>query len=263
MRTKIVLLSALLGALGSVSVMAQTNVYSLNAVGYINVTTYPGFNLISCPLMCVDTNGNPNNTVGNVLNNSTGSLTGTTLYFFSPLTGPSIDTAENHTGKPSTTNADGWVSNGTNVLSPGVACWFENGSSGNITITFVGTVPTGPWTNTLYNGFNLVSSAVPSSGDIITNSIMGLTNYNLGATGQGGDEVFTYYQANNPTNEIYQAGTGKGFGGNGYNQATGAFGATGNWNAAGDPILPNVGGGFTYENNGATINWVENYSVSQ
>jgi hypothetical protein len=262
MRTKTVLLSALLGAIGAFAVNAQS-VYSLNAVGYINVTCYPGFNIISCPLICTDTNGNPNNTVGNVLNNANGQLTGTTLYFFSPLSGPSIDTAENHTGKPSTSNPDGWVSNGTNVLSPGVACWFENGSSpaSNIVITFVGTVPTGPVTNTLYNGFNLVSSMVPASGDIVTNSLMKLTNYNIGATGVGGDEVFTYYQANNPTNEIYQAGTGKGFGGNGYNQATGAFGATGNWNSAGDPILPNVGGGFTYENNGATIQWVENYSV--
>ena len=39
MRTKTMLLSALLGGLGSVSLMAQsTNVYSLNAVGYINIT---------------------------------------------------------------------------------------------------------------------------------------------------------------------------------------------------------------------------------
>jgi len=257
------LLSALLGALGSVSVMAQTNVYSLNAVGYINVTCLPGFNLISCPLLATDTNGNPNNTVGNVLNNSTGSLTGSTVFFFSPLTGPSSDVALNHTGKPSTTNPDGWAANGTNVLSPGVACWFENAASSNIVLTFVGTVPTGPITNILYNGFNLVSSVVPASGDIVTNSIMNLTNYNVGATGAGGDEVFTYDLANTPSSVVYQAGQGKGFGGNGYNQATGTVGAGGNWNAAGDPILPDVGGGFTYENNGATINWVENYSVSQ
>jgi hypothetical protein len=263
MRTKTMLLSALLGALGSVSVMAQTNVYSLNAVGYINVTCLPGFNLVSCPLLCTDTNGNPNNTVGNVLNNANGALTGTTLYFFSPLTGPSSDSAENTTGRPSTPNADGWVSNGTNVLAPGVACWFENAHSTNITVTFVGTVPTGPITNILYNGFNLVSSVVPASGDIVTNSIMNLTNYNLGASGQGGDEVFTYDLANTPVNVAYQAGQGRGYGGNGYNQATGAVGATGNWNVNGDPILPDVGGGFTYENNGATINWVENYSVSQ
>jgi hypothetical protein len=254
MRTKTMLLSALLGALGSVSVMAQTNVYSLNAVGYINVTCLPGFNIVSCPLLTTDTNGNPNNTVGNVLNNNSGWLTGTTLYFFSPLTGPSSDIAENTSGRPSTPNADGWANDGTNLLSPGVACWFENTHSTNITVTFVGTVPTGPITNVLYPGFNLVSSVVPASGDIVTNPIMSLTNYNLGASGAGGDQVFTYDLAATPVNAVYQAGTGRGYGGYGYDD---------NWNSAGDPILPFVGGGFTYDNHGATINWVENYSVSQ
>jgi len=252
------ILSALLGALGSVSVMAQANVYSLNAVGYINITCYPGFNLISCPLIA-----SPDNTINSVLNNGDGHLTGTTLYFFSPITGPTSDSAENTSGKPSTSNTNGWVQNGTNVLAPGVACWFQNGSTTNRVITFVGTVPTGPVTNTLYTGFNLVSSIVPASGDIITNSLMNLTNYNLGAAGKGGDQVFTFDQANTPINVAYQCGTGKGFGGNGYNQATGVVGSTGNWNANGDPILPDVGGGFTYENSGANISWVENYSVSQ
>jgi len=50
---------------------------------------------------------------------------------------------------------------------------------------------------------------------------MNLTNYNLGAAGKGGDQVFTFDQANTPINVAYQCGTGKGFGGNGYNQATG------------------------------------------
>jgi len=58
------LLSALLGAIGSVSVMAQ-NVYSLNAVGYINVTAVPGFTMIACPL--IGANGN---SIGALLNNS-------------------------------------------------------------------------------------------------------------------------------------------------------------------------------------------------
>src|ERR1700691_5229746 len=68
MRTKTMLLSALLGTLGSVSVMAQsTNVYSLNAVGYINITIYPGFNMISCPLIA-----SPDNTINTLLSNTNG-----------------------------------------------------------------------------------------------------------------------------------------------------------------------------------------------
>jgi hypothetical protein len=249
MRTKTMLLSTLLGALGSVSVHAQ-NVYSLNAVGYINITIYPGFNIISCPLIA-----SPNNTVGSLLNNGDGHLTGTTLDFFSPITGPTFDSAENQSGKPSTSNTNGWVNNGTNVLAPGVACWFQSPFSSNITVTFVGTVPSGPITNSLFSGYNLVSSVVPASGDIITNSLMGLTNYNLF------DTVFTFNPAGNPVNETYQSGSGKGYGGFGYSKSGGA----GDWNANGDPILPTVGGGFFYENNTAstTVQWVENYSVAQ
>jgi hypothetical protein len=238
------ILSALLGALGSVSVMAQTNVYSLNAVGYINITIYPGFNIISCPLIA-----SPDNTINSLLNNGNGQYTGTTLDFFSPITGPSYDTAENTSGRPSTSNTNGWANDGTNVLAPGVACWFDSPFKTNITVTFVGTVPTGPITNNLYSGYNLVSSVVPASGDIITNSIMNLTNYNLF------DTVYTYNPGASPVNETYQSGSGRGYGGSGY---------LSQWNANGDPILPTVGGGFFYENNSKnTVPWVENYSVSQ
>ena len=34
--------------------MAQSNVYSLNIVGYVNLTVKPGFNLISLPLQNAD-----------------------------------------------------------------------------------------------------------------------------------------------------------------------------------------------------------------
>jgi hypothetical protein len=244
MRTKTLLLSALLGAIGSVAVQAQTNVYSLNAVGYINVTVYPGFNIISCPLI-----GSPDNTVGTLMNNGDGHLTGSTVYFYSPATGYSIDNALSRTTKPSTTNANGWNNNGTNVLAPGVACWFQNAFTTNLTLTFVGTVPSGSLTNTLVSGFNLVSSILPTSGDLASNTLTTLTNYNIG------DTVYTFTPTPSATYTVYQSGSGKGFG-EGYN---------GNWNANGDPQLPSVGGGFWYQNNTAssTVNWVENYSVSQ
>jgi hypothetical protein len=250
MRTKTMLLSALLGALGSVSVMAQSNVYSLNAVGYINVTNYPGLNMVSCPLIT-----SPDNTVGTVFNNSNGALTGSVVFFYSPSTGYSYDTALPTTGKGSTTNANGWNSDGTNILSPGVCCWFENNSAStgsdvasNIVITFVGTVPTGPITNSLYTGLNLVSTVVPASGDIVTNSLMNLTNYNVG------DTVYTYNQSVAGDYTTYQSGSGKGY----------SAGYNGNWTSVGDPILPWVGAGFFYQNNGSpTVQWVENYSVAQ
>jgi hypothetical protein len=248
MRTKTLLLSALLGALGSVSVHAQ-NVYSLNAVGYINVTLLPGFNIITCPLIT-----SPDNTVGTVLNNGTNapvSLTGDHVYFWSPGSGYSEDTAKKvGTTAFDTTNVDGWSSGGTLLASPGVGFWFQNNASSNVTVTFVGTVPSGPITNSLVAGFNLVGSVVPMSGDIASNSISALTNYNIG------DDVYTYSATNSPVYTKYSTANPP-FGHTGYNN---------NWTTAGDPILSFVGEGFWYENNAsslAPVEWVENYSVSQ
>jgi hypothetical protein len=243
MRTKTLLLSTLLGAIGTVAVHAQS-VYSLNAVGYINVTLYPGFNMITVPLMT-----SPDNTVGTVLNNASGSLTGCHVYFWSPSSGYSEDTAKNvGSGFTDTTNVNGWSFNGTNVAGPGVGFWFQNNFSSNLTLTFVGTVPSGPITNTLVPGFNLVGSAVPMSGDIASNTISALTNYNIG------DDVYTYTTTNAIPYTKYSTANPP-FGHTGYNN---------NWTAAGDPILANFGEGFWYQNNSATdVQWVENFSVSQ
>jgi hypothetical protein len=243
MRTKTLLLSTLLGALGSVAVHAQTsnNVYSLNAVGYINVVASPGYNMISCPLIA-----SPNNTIGTLLNNASGQYTGDAVYFYNTSTGGlEIDQAEAIGGR-GTTNANGWLFGGTNVLAPGVACWFDNFQPTNVTLTFVGTVPSGSLTNTLTPGFNMVSSILPTSGDLASNSLTTLTNYNLG------DAVYVYNAASSNFT-IYQSGAGR----------EGGFGYDTNWNAVGDPIVPNVGQGFWYHNSGATVSWVENYSVSE
>jgi len=241
MRTKTLLLTALLGALGSVAVNAQTNVYSLNAVGYINVTNLPGFNMISCPLIA-----SPDNTVGTVLNNANGAYIGDAVFFYDNATGTlGTDLGKAIGGRNGTTNANGWANNGTNLLSPGVACWFQNAGTTNIVITFVGTVPSGSLTNVLAPGYNMVASILPTSGDLASNTLTTLTNYNIG------DEVFLF--SNPSTFTIFQSGSGRNFG----------FGYHGNWTAGGDPVIPNVGQGFWYQNNGATVNWVENYSVGQ
>jgi hypothetical protein len=235
MRTKTLLLSALLGALGSVSVHAQ-NVYSLNAVGYINVVLSPGYNIIACPLVT-----SPDNTVNTLLNNSTHIYNGDSIYFFDAATGSySSDSASGRT-----TNANGWANNGTNILAPGVGAWYYNAATSNVTVTFVGTVPSGPITNSILPGYNLISSVVPASGDIITNTLTGLTNYNIG------DGVYVF----DPTNQSYTAFQSSHRGSTGYNT---------NWAATGDPTTANVYQGFFYYNSGTSdVNWVENYSVSE
>jgi hypothetical protein len=232
MRTKTKVLSALLGVLGTASLMAQsTNVYSLNAVGYINVSVVAGYNMISCPLMA-----SPDNTLNTVLNNASGVYNQVSIYSF--VNGAYL--SDTGAAYPShTSNTNGWVNNGVITLNPGQAVWFD--AKTNATLTFVGTVPQGSLTNVLNPGFNLVSTAVPTSGDIITNSIMNFTNTQLK------DAVYSYtpaagYLSYTAENSVH--------GGN-----------SNNWSS--DPIQPVVGGGFWYDNSATTkLNWVENFSVN-
>jgi hypothetical protein len=228
MRTKTVLLSALLGALGSIAVNAQ-NVYSLNAVGYINVTVYPGYNIVSCPLLAT-----PDNTLNTLLPNTNGQYKKWQVYTYTP-TNANPYAADSGV-------ASSWLGGGLETINPGQAIWLFNPSNTVSTVTFVGTVPTGPMTNILYSSsFNLIGSVVPASGDIITNSIMLFSN------AVKKDQVYTY----TPTN----ASPYTGYSATGNNLST-------NW-PLGDPILPVVGGGFWYFNAQLTNNyWVENYSVN-
>jgi hypothetical protein len=226
MRTKTMLLSALLGTLGSVSLMAQsTNVYSLNVVGYVQVVLPAGYTIVSCPLI-----SSPDNTLATLFNNSTGTYKGWKFYFFTGGQGyTQIDVGEK----------TGYQDGGTNTINPGQAIFVQNTGTTTVTNIFVGTVPTGSLTNTLSVGYNLVSSILPSSGDIATNSLTLLTN------GHSGDTVYVYST-------------------NGYSSPGGIykFGAKGVWQT--DPVVPSVGEGFFYENvSTAAESWVENYSVSQ
>src|ERR1044071_5172553 len=67
MRTKALICAAGLLAASAVSSMAQGSVYSLNVVGYINVTLTNGFNLIANQLDLNGTLNFTNNTVTAVL----------------------------------------------------------------------------------------------------------------------------------------------------------------------------------------------------
>jgi len=229
MRTKTILLSALLGSLGSVSLMAQsTNVYSLNAVGYINITAEPGYNIISCPLIA-----SPDNTINTLLTNGTGQYKKWQFYSWSPTTG--MYTQDAGVGAA-------WGSGGTETLNPGQAGWLYNPSNTPVTITFVGTVPSGSLTNKLAPGsFNLVGSILPTSGDLITNPLMNFS------TAVKKDQVYVW----NPGTSLTSPGT--------YSQ----YSAVGTGFVT-HPIIPTVGAGFWYFN-GTNVanNWVENFSVGQ
>jgi len=227
MRTKTLVLTAL-GSLSALGLMAQTstNVYSLNAVGYINVTVAPGFNMIADQLWA-----SGGNAISNILNDVNDNLDEVTVYKWLG-TNFLIDNA-NANVYPSPT---GWEY-GNETLNPGEAVWFQNPWNTNMTLTFVGTVPQGTNTVTIGVGFTMASSPVPQSGDLVT--VMGFTNEN------SGDSVYVFNNPGGYTTYNYVPATGSvGYGDN-WNVPTGPTIAT-NAPGYGDPQV-NIGQGFWYQ----------------
>jgi hypothetical protein len=137
MRTKTLLLTAVLSAAGIASSLGQ--VFSQNIVGYVNRALPAGFSLIANPLNVV---------AGNTLNNILPSAPlGTTIYTFSA------------TGfTPSTFIAD-WNPNQT--LAPGDGAFINLAAA--TTLTFVGEVMTGSLSTPVPAGFSIKGSQVPQA----------------------------------------------------------------------------------------------------
>jgi hypothetical protein len=236
MRTKTLALSAMLGALGAASAIAQTNVYSINAVGYINVVLNPGFNMIACQLTTT------NNTLGALFNNSTGIYNGSKIFKWSTGIHNYLEDSAN---SATASYSNGWLNGGTVTMNPGEALWFDNGTGHVLTNTFVGTVPQGTNTVPIVPGFNMISSPVPFSGDIVTN--MGLTNYN------NHDRLYVF---SNPA---------PGFPAGNYSIysvsfSTGSSGYMGQWSTP-DPSA-NVGQGFWYDASSPGLSWVQIFEIN-
>jgi hypothetical protein len=219
------LLSALLGSLGSVSLMAQsTNVYSLNAVGYINVTIPSEFSIISCPLMA-----SPDNTLNTLFSNATGTYKGFKFYPW--------DTATGGYGASDTASATKWLGGGTETLNPGQAGFIFNPGAA-LTVTFVGQVPSGALTNPLYPGFNLVSSILPTDGTL-TNGLLDFTG------AKNPDKAYTF----DPSSQGYTTYSTK---------------VDGEWIVA-PVLTNLASGFFYFNAQAGVTNstWVENFSVGQ
>ena len=255
MRTKTLALSALLGMLGSASVMAQ-NVYSVNAVGYINVTIPNGYSILTDPLIAT-----PDNTLNTVLNNAPN------INNVSPYSGTSVFQFNNgagfgliEVGNPGSFSG-GWSGGGADIsLNPGSAVFILNVSGANQYATFVGTVPQnttptaanfGGMTQTLKPGYNLVGSVVPLSGDLAT-GIGNLTGVN------SGDFIFFFnpnvvggHQFGYENADVYSFSTWTG--NPGPNQI--------NIEPNGDPEALTPVNGFFYYNNGAQESWTESFSA--
>lgn len=158
MRTKTLLLVAALSAAGLATVLAQSNVYSLNVVGYVNATV-PASTLVNgFTIMCNPLN-NANNTLNEVL--PPAQLTpGMRVYQYTG-SGWRIATVQDSLGGGNPADYI-WTTNLT--VNPGEGFWFRNFAGGPQTnVTFVGEVAQGNRTNDIPSGFALRGSIVPQA----------------------------------------------------------------------------------------------------
>jgi hypothetical protein len=172
MKSKALILAAAFVAAGVATSMAQ--VYSVNAVGYVNVDLTPGFNLVSNPLDA----GAGNNTLAKLFSNIEGGVpAGTRVFVFNTTTG-AFDSALyssvfNAYTPQAIADKEVKVGEGAFVSLPGTV---------NKKLTFVGEVMQGTLNNPLPAGFSVKANMVPQSGPPDS----------FGLPGSAGDRLFKF-----------------------------------------------------------------------
>jgi hypothetical protein len=162
MRTKTLLLTAALCAAGIATSKAQ--VYSVNAVGYVNTALVKGYNLISNPL---------DNKTSNKVKDLFASLpAGAQIFVFNGTKYDSAD-VDVFSGAITGTAADTEVKPGNGVFVRVDA---------PTTVTFVGEVPAGSLSNPIPKGFSIKASQVPQAGTATA------LNFPL----EDGDQIFKF-----------------------------------------------------------------------
>jgi hypothetical protein len=157
MRTKTLLLTAMLGVAGIVSSYAQ-NVYSVNVVGYHTVTIVNDYDMFANQM---------DDGAGNLAVNLIPTAPiGTIIYKYNPVSGGYATLTRIPTG---------WLpATSTMTLAPGEGAWVKKPvSSPTLTFTFTGEVLEGDLTNPIGVGYDIYSAMVPQEGGIV--SIHGYT----------------------------------------------------------------------------------------
>lgn len=175
MRTQLILTTA---ALGLASLGASAQVYSVNAVGYINLSLPAGNKLV----LVANQLNNGDNKLGTVIPSA---AEGTLVYTYSQAGGFATSGFE----------FGAWSANPT--VAPGAGFFASSPSAA--TVTLVGEVPQGTLSTALANGLNLVASQVPQAGKLSTD---------LGYTAAEGDIVYQWDAAA----QAYKAANGFEFG---------------------------------------------------
>jgi hypothetical protein len=240
MRTKTLICAAALAA-GVATSMAQSNVYSLNVVGYVNKALTGGFsyNMIANPLNNTAVNGN---NITNLFKLPAGHDGDQIIRWDSVNAGFQGDT---YVWDEASSQ---WLKNGATlggfVLNVGEGVFYIN-QNANMTNTFVGDVIQGPFTNNLSGGFayNAVGSSAPLGGNF-TNSIGGLNP--IPVAGHDGDQI-AFWDIPGATlsgNSVV------------YDEAGSQWVGTPNNN-----LNIGIAEGFFYINQGANLTWVRNFTV--
>jgi len=233
MRTKTLLLTAALSAAGLASSMAQ--VYSVNAVGYVNVSV-PGNNqlaILANPLL------GTNQSVATIIPTAPD---GSTIYRFDPA-------AQTYRDALGYIDGLGWLSasDPDPQLPPGEAFWFQNPAAAT-TITFVGEVPQGAASNGTQiaggNNLSLLGSKVPQSARLGSSGTAGTLEF----PAADGDTIFQWDVATQSYKDAYGFIDGLG------------------WTHSTDPdpngpLVP-VATGFWVQRSGAASAWNRNFSVN-
>ena len=173
MKTKTLVLAAATLTVCALTASAQGNVYSLNIVGYVNVTVSNNYSLVANPL---------DNGTGNSMTNlipATALLNGSKVLLW---TGSGYQTIAKKAGA--------WPS--SPAIAPGTGYFVYNNASGVLTNTYVGNVPgavPGSLTNNLPVGYQLVGTPYPIGGNI---QGTGSNSINLPATLPNGSKVLKW-----------------------------------------------------------------------
>jgi len=197
MRTKTLLLSAALLAVGLTASVAQS-VFSVNAVGYVNVTVVSGYSLLGNPL-----NGT-NNNINTIIPSAP---EGSSILRWDSSTQNFRTEGDNFVGGEW---VDGSFLPSSTVLNPGEAFFFNNPLAPAV-ITFVGEVPQGSLTNRVPANYGFLSSIVPQEASLTALGfptqdgmsylewIPGIQQYGNGASVVGGVWLDEAFQEVNPT----------------------------------------------------------------
>lgn len=188
MRTKSILLGAAVLAAGVASSFAQTNVYSINVVGYMNIGISNGYNLVANQL---DYDGTNNiNTILPVMPD------GCQLLQWNPAIQNFAPVVQYYVA------GNGWYDGSfnpaTNRLTPGIGAFIYNPNPGT-TVTIAGQVTQGTNVTTVNGIYGFYSTIAPIASSLDTN----------GFPAQDGMQYFTFVNGNyTPAVQYYVAGNG-------------------------------------------------------